>query len=126
MDEIKHIKKLNGDLVLGNKIGLLYQPPPQDHPNAINCPQCEDVTWKDSELCCHCGFSIEHYKNDRQELIGILLKMVFGTFFILYSGYIFNLDVFQHFWILIPLFSVMAYFVSKRLKSMKKLERKNV
>lgn len=126
MDEIKHIKKLKGDLVFGNKISLLYQPPPSNHPNAVNCPQCEELTWKDTELCCHCGFSLENYRNNRKDLIDILIKIVMATFAILYFGYTFDVNVYQHFIVLIPVFSALAFFVSKKLKSMKKLERKSV
>lgn len=32
--------------------------PPADHPNAIVCRQCEDLTWRMTDRCIHCNFDI--------------------------------------------------------------------
>ncbi|MGP4734339.1 MULTISPECIES: hypothetical protein [unclassified Psychrobacter] len=42
------------------------KPPPEDHPNAIVCVQCDELTWRLTDCCIHCGFNMDAYA---QELI---------------------------------------------------------
>lgn len=42
------------------------KPPPEDHPNAIVCVQCDELTWRLTDCCIHCGFNMDAYA---QELV---------------------------------------------------------
>lgn len=42
------------------------KPPPENHPNAIVCVQCEELTWRLTDCCIHCGFNMDAYA---QELV---------------------------------------------------------
>ena len=48
----------------------VYQqkPPPADHPNAIVCRQCEDLTWRMTDRCIHCNFDIAADTLEQQRL----------------------------------------------------------
>lgn len=60
---------------------FLGQPslPPADHPNARQCPQCHQVTWRMTQHCLCCGvdlFAIDHHAR-REQVLKRRLK--FGT-----------------------------------------------
>ncbi|MDN5619264.1 MAG: hypothetical protein L0G63_02115 [Psychrobacter sp.] len=44
------------------------KPPPADHPNAIVCGQCEDLTWRMTDRCIHCNFDIAADALEQQRL----------------------------------------------------------
>ncbi len=35
--------------------------PDPSHRNAAQCPQCDDVTWRSTPRCIHCGYDLEGY-----------------------------------------------------------------
>lgn len=44
------------------------KPPPEDHPNAIVCVQCEELTWRLTDCCIHCGFNMDAYAQEQIRL----------------------------------------------------------
>lgn len=39
--------------------------PPPNHRHGVACPQCNEWTWRYSELCVHCGFNLFEYEKQR-------------------------------------------------------------
>lgn len=60
-----------GHIVAGGdvKFGGGKSPPPADHPHALRCRQCHDLTWRFTRECVHCGHDIGAWlaELDRQE-----------------------------------------------------------
>lgn len=50
-----------GDYVNGDKHSNRPDSPPENHPNAIECPQCWKLTWRGTQHCIHCEYDIEAY-----------------------------------------------------------------
>lgn len=81
MNEIKDIskviiKKNIGDIVQRDKNVIIkggLTPPPENHPNGRDCPQCFGWTWRDTSECLHCGCNLKQKDVDilrkQQELI---------------------------------------------------------
>ena len=50
-----------GDYVNGDKLVSGCEPPPNDHSNARECPQCWRSTWKATRECVRCGCDVWHH-----------------------------------------------------------------
>ncbi|MCJ0830422.1 hypothetical protein MN869_18570 [Acinetobacter sp. NIPH1876] len=50
-----------GDHIDGDKYVGVCEPPPNDHPNARECPQCWKSTWVATRECVRCGCDVWHH-----------------------------------------------------------------
>lgn len=61
----------DGDFVNRDKYHISWRkPPPKDHPNARDCPQCWEATWKATKKCVSCGYDIfahDHEINQKKQ-----------------------------------------------------------
>lgn len=74
-----------GDYVEGNKHTNRPDGPSPDHPNAIECPQCWEATWRGTRNCVNCEYDVWEHRfqlrkkafQKRNQIFAILMFAVF-------------------------------------------------
>lgn len=45
--------------------------PPQGHNNAVNCPECDNLTWRHSPHCVYCGYEVKEHFYQKELAVNI-------------------------------------------------------